>query len=319
MEEKLKMYTDGSCRDNPGRRGIGIVILKDEKVIRKISKDVGFGTSNEAEYIALIEGLETLMEYNPETVDIYLDSQIVVHHVNGVNKVSSYNLRPFYNKVKKVMKSMKDTTISINWIPREQNVLADKLANSATTGEGYVIVNGKESYWSPKDFDINPNAAMRIKGMPSISGNCRDNINELNRNMVFSRKNFKKLSTYGEDGYTHLTKEELLDVVERSFGIETMNWTLTMLEGYSSNFTLDVIRWTARGLYPNLSFRKVLVDKDIMKNKKENYSIEALIDEDLYHLLEEYRLIEMFEKGKKEEFLAHVEMFLAFHAELKKE
>ena len=50
---------DGGAVPNPGTRGIGVILLEDNHVLKEIScKLDGIGTNNEAEYSALIEGMK---------------------------------------------------------------------------------------------------------------------------------------------------------------------------------------------------------------------------------------------------------------------
>ncbi|MCK5766881.1 MAG: ribonuclease H, partial [Candidatus Atribacteria bacterium] len=47
------MRVDGSCYPNPGSMGIGVVVYKDNVLVKKISEYIGQGTNNIAEYSAL--------------------------------------------------------------------------------------------------------------------------------------------------------------------------------------------------------------------------------------------------------------------------
>ena len=58
MKSELEIYVDGACSGNPGLAGIGILIKKDQKVIKEISKPIGEATNNIAEYSALIYALQ---------------------------------------------------------------------------------------------------------------------------------------------------------------------------------------------------------------------------------------------------------------------
>ena len=59
---------DGACSPNPG---IGWVLFENEKAIAHESKQVGFGTNNVAEYLALIDGLRSIInKYRTAVLDI---------------------------------------------------------------------------------------------------------------------------------------------------------------------------------------------------------------------------------------------------------
>lgn len=80
----IQIYTDGSCDlnnstvNNTG--GIGIVILKDKKIIKQISKTFKNTTNNKMELLAIIESLIFCLknEFSNEEIIIYSDSQYCV-------------------------------------------------------------------------------------------------------------------------------------------------------------------------------------------------------------------------------------------------
>ena len=128
--EKLIIYTDGAARGNPGPAAIG-VILKDEtgKALANISRCLGATTNNQAEYQAIIAGLEKAISLSAKNVTIKSDSELVVKQINGLYKIKNTALRPFYQKVVQLIGSLE--SFSITYIPREQNRKADELANKA--------------------------------------------------------------------------------------------------------------------------------------------------------------------------------------------
>jgi ribonuclease HI len=128
--EKVIIYTDGAARGNPGPTGIGVVI-KDEagNTLDKISKRLGVTTNNQAEYQAIIVGLERAIGLGAKQVNVRSDSELVVKQVNGQYKIKNTALRPLYQKVVQLTGALE--SFSIGYIPREQNATADALANKA--------------------------------------------------------------------------------------------------------------------------------------------------------------------------------------------
>ena len=124
----LTMFCDGASRGNPGSAAIGVSIIKESKEIATISKSIGEKTNNQAEYMALIEGLKKINELQEEVM-ICLDSQLIVKQILGEYKVKSPLVKPLYKQAKELLETihLKD----ILWIPREQNKRADELANQA--------------------------------------------------------------------------------------------------------------------------------------------------------------------------------------------
>lgn len=127
---KIYIYTDGASRNNPGESGIGVVI-KNEKneILQTLSEYLGIATNNNAEYTALIRGLESARKFSTAEVDFYLDSQLVVRQMTGVYKVRDPRLLPLHLKAKRLYGEYKNASIS--HIPREENREADRLANEA--------------------------------------------------------------------------------------------------------------------------------------------------------------------------------------------
>lgn len=125
---KLILYTDGGARGNPGPAGIGIVICDAKnKIIKKIAKYIGRATNNQAEYQALILGLETVKKMKAREVYCYLDSELVVKQLNHKYKIKNRGLGPLFIKVWNLSQSFKK--INFYYIPREKNIEADKLVN----------------------------------------------------------------------------------------------------------------------------------------------------------------------------------------------
>jgi ribonuclease HI len=126
----LTLYTDGAAQGNPGPSGIGVVI-KDESGTIKAEKSryVGETTNNQAEYKALILGVEEVVKLGAEHVDIKLDSELLVKQIQGSYKVRDANLQALFWKVTQLLKGFKSSTLE--HIPREQNAEADALAHQA--------------------------------------------------------------------------------------------------------------------------------------------------------------------------------------------
>jgi ribonuclease HI len=127
---RLVIYADGAARGNPGPAGIGVVI-EDERgrVLKELSQFVGRKTNNQAEYLALIQGLEAAAEYQADAVLIRLDSELLVHQLRGEYKVKSPLLKPLRKKAQELLARYK--VVGIEHIERQYNRAADRLANRA--------------------------------------------------------------------------------------------------------------------------------------------------------------------------------------------
>ena len=127
---KLIIHSDGGARGNPGPAGIGVVIYNEKaKLVAEISRFLGVSTNNQAEYRALIAGLEKAVELGADSVDCYLDSELVVKQINHEYKVKNKELAPLFLKVYNLLTKFK--SYNFRHVPREQNKEADCLANEA--------------------------------------------------------------------------------------------------------------------------------------------------------------------------------------------
>jgi phosphoglycerate dehydrogenase-like enzyme/ribonuclease HI len=131
---KILIKVDGACYPNPGNMGIGIVIYRDGVLVKKISEAIGYGTNNIAEYKALIRGLEEAKEINPERIDAYCDSQLVVKQLNRKYKVKNKGIIPLFNRVEEIIRTIPGKVYFI-WSSRDNNFMADDLAKRALTEE----------------------------------------------------------------------------------------------------------------------------------------------------------------------------------------
>lgn len=132
MNPSLAVYIDGGSRGNPGPSGGGFAVFKNGKVIKKGSEYFGEKTNNQAEYMALGLALRNIYDKFGDgnlEVNCFMDSKLAVEQMNGNYKVKNENLRPLFQEARRIADKFKSFTIS--HVPREENALADNLANQA--------------------------------------------------------------------------------------------------------------------------------------------------------------------------------------------
>jgi ribonuclease HI len=107
------------------------VVIEDEHGtrLRGLHRWLGVATNNEAEYHALIEGLQAVSEWKPDRLEIYLDSKLVAEQVKGSYRVKEPRLQALHRTVKELLDSFRD--VEIKHVERERNKGADALANMA--------------------------------------------------------------------------------------------------------------------------------------------------------------------------------------------
>jgi len=126
----IEVYTDGGSRGNPGRSGGGYVVYKNGKEVLRGSEYYGIKTNNQAEYLALRDALRAIyLEYSESKVKLFLDSELAVRQMNGSYKVKSPNVKPLFQEVRSIADQFKE--ISFSHVRREENAVADELANDA--------------------------------------------------------------------------------------------------------------------------------------------------------------------------------------------
>ncbi|MFN2389501.1 MAG: ribonuclease HI family protein [Actinomycetota bacterium] len=127
---KARLFTDGGARGNPGPAGIGVVLLgEDDVLIYRLARSLGESTNNVAEYSALIAGLEAALERGVTDLEVFVDSELVVHQVQGEWKIKTEHLRPLAVKAKALLGRFPAAVIE--HVPRSLNAEADELANEA--------------------------------------------------------------------------------------------------------------------------------------------------------------------------------------------
>jgi ribonuclease HI/probable phosphoglycerate mutase len=129
-ETRFRLYTDGACRGNPGSGGIGAV-FRDEtgNILGTLKRYIGNCTNNEAEYQALIMGLEEAAKRGYGSLDIFMDSELVVNQLNGTYRVKNKNLLKYNLAARDLLSTI--GTYKVKHIDRSENKLADQLANEA--------------------------------------------------------------------------------------------------------------------------------------------------------------------------------------------
>lgn len=127
------LYADGAARGNPGPAAIGFVLYDpDGEPIAEIGGVLGETTNNVAEYRALIAGLELALDRGVRSIEVRLDSLLLVKQVMGEYKVRATHLKPLHREAVKLLTRFDEASLS--HVRRELNTVADALANEALDG-----------------------------------------------------------------------------------------------------------------------------------------------------------------------------------------
>lgn len=133
MSGTFLLYADGASRSNPGQASIGAALYRVEEgrpvLVAQVSEAIGHATNNVAEYRAVIEGLKTATSYEPDQLVLRADSQLVIRQLQGRYRVKNPALQELFAAAKKLLQAFPE--YRLEHIPREDNVVADALANDA--------------------------------------------------------------------------------------------------------------------------------------------------------------------------------------------
>ncbi|MBZ2207457.1 ribonuclease HI family protein [Massilia sp. R798] len=124
-----RAWFDGSAHPNPGRCGIGALLLGPAGVSVEVSQAAGYGNSSEAEYRALIAVLEAAVQAGASGLVVYGDSRVVIDDVNGPALDAAASLEEYRSAAHALLAQLDG--VSLRWIPRHKNAAADALSQRA--------------------------------------------------------------------------------------------------------------------------------------------------------------------------------------------
>ncbi|GKU99828.1 hypothetical protein SLEP1_g12615 [Rubroshorea leprosula] len=111
--------------------GAGVVVISPSGLKTQMSFQLDFNcTNNQAEYEALIIGLEMLVELKVSMVEVIGDSQLVLKQLSGEYKCTSLALAPYFALAVQLLEEFDD--MSIRHVPRDQNYEANEMAQIAS-------------------------------------------------------------------------------------------------------------------------------------------------------------------------------------------
>ena len=129
-KKSYNLFTDGACEFDddykPVNAGIGGLLKMDNNIIFSFSENIGKKTNNEAEYLALIKGIEICVESNFLNISIFLDSELVVKQINGDYKVKNDRMSKLHKRTHELLSELKSWKLV--HVLRDKNVEADELS-----------------------------------------------------------------------------------------------------------------------------------------------------------------------------------------------
>jgi ribonuclease HI len=127
---RLRLYSDGAARGNPGPSGAGAVLIEPGgQVVAKLGKYLGNQTNNYAEYMGLLIGLKHAKALGAKEIEVFADSELLIRQLGGRYQVKSPSLRPLYEEAVKLLNDF--SRVKLVHVPREMNAAADEMSNRA--------------------------------------------------------------------------------------------------------------------------------------------------------------------------------------------
>ncbi|XP_015944568.1 uncharacterized protein LOC107469701 [Arachis duranensis] len=132
--EPWKLHVDGSSNSTHG--GTGVILENQNGIIIEQSIRYDFPVSNnQAEYVALLAGLNLAREVGAKVLEVNTDSQVVCSQINGSYQTRDPLLQQYLNKVSELKEGFEN--VSIQHVPRERNARADLLSKLASMKSGH--------------------------------------------------------------------------------------------------------------------------------------------------------------------------------------
>lgn len=126
------IHIDGATAGSRHTGAAAVARRADGKFVGWISRQLPRMTNNEAEYHALLLGLELAQQLQLRHVHIFSDSEVVVRQMAGRSRVLSARLRLLHRDACLAVRYFEQ--VQLEHVPREENRLADALAGEAITG-----------------------------------------------------------------------------------------------------------------------------------------------------------------------------------------
>lgn len=126
MTEPWTLHCDGTALPNPGRIGIGAVLVAPDGQRHTLSQALGHGCNNEAEARALLAALDWARTLGAGPLAIHSDSRVLIDHLSGRERTRVAHLAALFDSLAPALAGSK-----LDWLPRHRNTQADELARAA--------------------------------------------------------------------------------------------------------------------------------------------------------------------------------------------
>ena len=119
---RLRIFFDGGCRPNPGMMEIAAVA----RGVAYMRRDIGQGSGEEAEWLALLHAVRIAAELGADDVELVGDSRSVINHANGAGKCRDATLRQHLDAYRTAIATI--PRVRLRSISRSKNLAGIALA-----------------------------------------------------------------------------------------------------------------------------------------------------------------------------------------------
>ena len=159
-----RLFIDGAT--NARGSGAGLILTSLEGIDIEYALRFGFQASNnEAEYEAVIAGLNLAHSMEVDQLEVYSDSQLVVRQIEDTYEAKSETMILYLKKVRNLLK--KFALVQVRYIPREENSQADALAKLATASQEDLSRLTLVEYLAEPSIDLYGEEVAPIESEPS--------------------------------------------------------------------------------------------------------------------------------------------------------
>ena len=143
-QKSFTLFFDGASKGNPGKEGVGGLILNPRgQIINSFSWGLGSKTNNEDEWLALLQGLEMIDAKIITRLIILWNSCQVILKMKTCYPSGSIKCRRLHSRILQL--HLPEITYFYH-ILRETNAKPDTMANKgASLSQGSIILNGEET------------------------------------------------------------------------------------------------------------------------------------------------------------------------------
>ncbi|XP_042437207.1 uncharacterized protein LOC122023191 [Zingiber officinale] len=172
-EETWKIYVDGSA--NHQESGVGVLMISSQGDILQLAVRLNFrATNNEAEYEALLAGLQAARHVGAARVIIYSYSQIVTQQIVGNFMLNGDKLQVYREAYEKMREEF--TEVTVTKIPRLENERADELAKMASSLTTWVLDRSMTQTFLIAQIDLQNNREAAIDWQAPMINYLRQSI-----------------------------------------------------------------------------------------------------------------------------------------------